>query len=76
MFYYKALFLFLINLSNAIGISLGIFSIIYNPKGFKSSSLIETISLFSFWFSFIPIHNIYFVCDLLLLKGNDRNGEF
>ena len=76
MFCYKTLFLFLIKLSNAISISLGIFSIINTPKGFKSSFLIETISLFSFWFSFIPINNIYFVCDLLLYKGKDRNGEF
>ena len=77
MFSYKTLFLSLINLSKAIGVSLGYYlNYIYTPKGFKSSFLIETILLFALGFSFIPIHNIYFASDLLLYRGKFKDGEF
>ena len=77
MFSYKTLFLSLINLSKAIGVTLGhLLNYIYTPKGFKSSFLIETIVLFALGLCFIPIHKVYFQSDLLLYKGKFGKGEF
>ena len=77
LFTFKTAFLSFINLAKAFGVSCGLLlNYTFTAAGFKKSFLVETILLGAIGFGFVPIHQVYFVSDLLLYKGKFGDEEF
>ena len=71
MYVFKTAFLSLINLAKAIGVSFGLLlNYNFTPAGYRKTFLVELVILFAIGCGFLPFHQVYFVSDLLLYKGN------
>ena len=77
MFSFKTAFLSLINLAKALGVSFGLLlNFSFTPDGYKKSFLVEIVLLLAIGFALVPLHQVYFVSDLLLYKGKFGEEEF
>ena len=71
IFSLKTIFLSITNLCRAIGVSCALFlNYSFGADNFKKSFLVESILLGIIGLSFTQIHEVYFMSDLLIYKGN------